>query len=129
MDTKTKKRKLSFIAGLRKAFVRSTTYFNVMTGATSDKTGPRGGVLFVCAICNKAFPKNRCEVDHEDPLTPYHLFQYEMSEKMVLERLFCEISNLRVLCKDICHATHTKNQRKLRSIAKKKRKNEEKEKI
>ena len=93
-----------------------------MEDARSEKKGPRGGTLFTCAICNKAFPKNRCEVDHEDPLTPYHLFQYEMSEAMVIERLFCKASNLRVLCKDVCHATWTKEQRKKRSIAKKKRK-------
>ena len=116
-----KKHKLQLIKYMRKAFIHSEAYQECLEKALSKKKGPRGGIQYLCAECKGSFSKAKIEIDHLISLTPYRLFQYEMSEDMIWERLFCDVSNLRVLCKKPCHLANTKEQRRLRSIAKKAR--------
>lgn len=120
IDKREKKRRLAFISKMRQAFVVSETYTQAIESALSENKGPRGGNLYVCGICEEDFSKGKVELDHfPDPLTPYEIFQYEMSQQMVIDRLFCDPSNLRVLCKT-CHSDWTRGeQKKLRNLVKK----------
>lgn len=86
--------------------------------ALSNEVGPRGGKLYTCACCNENYSKSKIEVDHyPEPVTPFHLFYYEVSEVEYFQRLFCSVDNLQILCKE-CHVDKTLRERKLRREAK-----------
>jgi len=66
---------------------------------------------YTCACCLQDFPGKEVEVDHilpvvsvEDGFIDWNAF---------IDRLFCPIENLQVLCK-VCHKKKTKDERKLR---------------
>jgi 5-methylcytosine-specific restriction endonuclease McrA len=60
---------------------------------------------YKCAICEGWFPDKNIEVDH---INPAGSLKCGDDLKGFVERLFCEIDNLRVLCKP-CHIKITKN--------------------
>lgn len=72
----------------------------------------KGRLVFhsLCASCNQVFPETECSVDHIDPvIDPSVGFQ---SWDEVIERIFCEVDGLQVLCKD-CHDKKTKEEKEI----------------
>lgn len=68
--------------------------------------GPRGGKQFVCAKCSKVDGAKEFQIDHIEPVIPLNKTQSEMSWDEIIERMFCDLSNLQVLCLD-CHHEKT----------------------
>lgn len=117
-EQKEKQRRVNFLNAMRKAFVFSDSYKAVQENSISSETGSRGGDRYTCSDCAKAFPKKDMQIDHHVTVTPFHLRQWEMTEKMIYERIFCEDDNLFYLCSG-CHKSKTAKERVLRSAAKK----------
>ena len=62
--------------------------------------------------------KTMYDVDHVEPVVPYGVLYYEINMEDWIDRLHCDISNLRLLCKD-CHKEKTKKEAELRAKCKK----------
>jgi len=69
--------------------------------------GVRGGVQCVCAICGLCFPMGDVQVDHIQPVVPVD--REILSWDEYIERLFCGVDNLQVLCKP-CHQIKTNDE-------------------
>ena len=66
---------------------------------TNKKTG-REAAHYKCNKCNELFPQKEVQVDHIKPVVdPKKGF---VSWDVFIERLFCEVDNLQVMCK-ACH--------------------------
>lgn len=59
-------------------------------------------------MCNELFPKHMVQVDHVNPVVGEEGFQ---TWDIYIQRLFCEATNLQVLC-SFCHLAKTGRQRK-----------------
>jgi 5-methylcytosine-specific restriction endonuclease McrA len=66
----------------------------------------RSAKHFKCAKCKQEFPAKDVTVDHKIPIVGPEGF---VSWDLFIERLFCSIKNLQVLCKP-CHAIKTKKE-------------------
>lgn len=67
---------------------------------------------YQCEMCNKMFYKKDVEVDHINPIGSLKTFS---DIEIFYERLFCDINNLRVLCKETCHRQVTAAERNKKS--------------
>lgn len=74
---------------------------------------------YLCQSCAQVFGPKEVQVDHIVPVTPPEFSGIEWTE--YVERLFCGIDGLRVLCKG-CHHTVTGEQRKAKIGNRRKRK-------
>jgi 5-methylcytosine-specific restriction endonuclease McrA len=61
------------------------------------------------------------EVDHQEPLIPINKTLEEMEWSEVVDRLWCDVKNLRPLCKP-CHKEKSKEENKERRLQKKAKK-------
>ena len=69
----------------------------------NEKTG-KLAQHFECAKCKKAFVSKDVQVDHKKPVVdPKKGFE---NWETYIDRLFCEVTNLQVLCKP-CHKVKT----------------------
>ena len=83
----------------------------------------RPDVFYICSQCggkakaqrSKFYPQ--AHVDHIDPVVPIGTSFDDMSWDHFIERLFCEASNLQVLCAD-CHKTKTLAENRQRKVFK-----------
>ena len=73
---------------------------------TNKKTG-KLAMHYKCAGCAGEFTSTNIEVDHIEPVVAATGFE---SWDVYIDRLFCEKSNLQVLCKE-CHKTKTKEEK------------------
>jgi len=73
-----------------------------------------------CDECNGVFPEVNCAVDHITPVVPITGFD---SWDGVIERMFCEVENLQVLCNS-CHTKKTKEEKDARKTYSKSQKSE-----
>ncbi len=64
--------------------------------------GPRGGKMWQCNQCFKPLKGKEVLVDHDEPVVPIGMKQADMSLDEYAQRLYCDVSNLQVLCSD-CH--------------------------
>lgn len=71
----------------------------------------RPDVYYQCAMCKNYFKRNEVQVDHIDPVIPFGKTIQDMSYDEIVERIFCRLDNLQVLCKS-CHAKKTKLEKK-----------------
>lgn len=102
------------IKALKRAFSRSKLATAIKNAAVvKDKKGVRGGKVVTCKLCGKVFPQYQCQVDHIEPVCPVQLSLTSMSLDMLYERLFCEASNLQVVC-PTCHQEKSSEERSLR---------------
>jgi 5-methylcytosine-specific restriction endonuclease McrA len=62
--------------------------------------GKRGGKLYICNHCGLTFPLKDVQVDHISPVVPLDREIEDWNE--YINRLFCEVDKLQVLCKS-CH--------------------------
>lgn len=69
----------------------------------NGQPGKRPQVMYKCAICGGLFPKqtnksNNIQVDHIDPVVPFFKKEEEMTYDEIVRGIFCDKSNLQVLC-------------------------------
>lgn len=69
--------------------------------------GVRGGRLYICAKCGLCFNVKDVQVDHIEPVVPINHEITSWDE--YINRLFCDIDNLQVLCKP-CHLIKSNNE-------------------
>lgn len=82
-------RKSLIISALRKIWLWSPERKQALTNAKARKN-------YRCNHCHKLFPKKGVQVDHIIPIGTF------IDWNTYIERLFCPITNLQVLCKT-CH--------------------------
>jgi 5-methylcytosine-specific restriction endonuclease McrA len=78
---------------------------------TNQKSG-RLAKHYKCNKCGDLFSSTNITVDHKIPIVGREGF---VSWDLFIERLFCNIGNLQVLCKP-CHALKTKKETKERKL-------------
>lgn len=107
---------------VRRVFSRSELRRKVLDKAIIkhyDADRPRVTKWVRCNSCQKPYPKYLAVVDHVIPLVPLDKSHLEMSMDEIVDRAWCEESNLQVLCKKPCHhmksLAENKERRKLRS--------------
>ena len=120
------KKERNLIKGaIRRVFSRSEIRGKIVTASLVkhvDLTRPRVKSWCKCGNCNTLIPKSYMEVDHIDPVVPYNTSLEEMSWDELVNRLWCEESNLQAICEE-CHDKKTKVERKMRKDAKAKSSN------
>mgnify|MGYP003642493584 FL=1 len=106
----------SFVTGaLRTATRRWPPKYKALKKAfTKRQINSKTGKLamhFKCASCLSSFVSGDVQVDHKSPaVDPAVGF---VSWDVYVDRLYCEVNNLQVLCKP-CHAEKTAAEKKLR---------------
>lgn len=85
-----------------------------------DANRPRVKKWSICPVCTKHTPTYLIEVDHSDPIIPLDKTLEDMSWDEVISRIWCELDNLKPICKE-CHLIKTKNEAKVRRENRKKR--------
>ena len=82
---------------------------NAFVGKKINAKSNKMAMHYKCAACRKIFVAVDVQVDHIEPVVdPIKGFE---TWDIFINRLFCEIENLQVLCKP-CHKTKTENERK-----------------
>lgn len=56
-------------------------------------------VFYTCAYCKQEFNSNQVQVDHIEPVIPLNIPSKHLSYDTMIKRLFCDESNLQILCK------------------------------
>jgi hypothetical protein len=118
----TDSRYKSFVtSAIRGAFGRFPNKFaalkNAFVGKKTNKKTGREASHYKCAGCKKQFVAKDVAVDHVLPVVdPVVGF---VSWDVYIERMFCDISNLQVLC-SACHKEKTAEERKARCTTTKK---------
>lgn len=116
----TKKEQGLLKGALRRVFSRSelrNTVVNASLIEHSDPKRPRVKKWCRCALCKLPEARSYVAVDHIAPVIPLHRSFEEMSLDEVVDRLWCLLDNLQVLC-ETCHDDKTAEERKLRKIHK-----------
>jgi hypothetical protein len=103
-------------SALRAAFRRWPPKFEVLKNAhTERRLNPKSGKLakhYKCASCGLDFPMKEVQIDHKKPVVDVK--KGFVSWDQFVERLYCEAKDLQVLCKHICHAVKSKEERSKR---------------
>lgn len=102
-------RRNSFITSvIRRGFTRWPPKFEVLNNAKQGKkineSTRRLAEHYQCNVCKGSFIGKEVEVDHINPIVPVSGF---VSWDSFIDNLFCELSNLQVICKT-CHAKKSK---------------------
>ena len=104
----------AILQALKRCFSRSATHRSVLVRSIHPTvTGPRGGKQYTCAGCLKTFGQGGVQVDHIKPVIPVNKKARNMSWNEIIDRLFCNVENLQVLCKR-CHKAKTEVERRQR---------------
>jgi len=104
---------------LRRVFVRSPVIREVMLQARREtprlnkdgSVAKRPSVEYRCNLCQSWRPGSDISVDHIDPVVSVE--EGFVDWNTFMERLFCDASNLQVLC-SVCHKNKTSEERKAR---------------
>lgn len=84
----------------------------------SDPDRPRVTKWSWCTDCGEIIPTYTVDIDHREPLVPLHKSLDEMSLDELAERMWCELDNLKPVCKD-CHKAKSTAENKIRRELKK----------
>lgn len=118
----TKKDKGLLKGSIRRVFSRSDLRKSIIEKAIVPgyKDPKRKAVKFwvKCESCGKMEAKSNVQVDHVIPLVPIDRSAEDMSMDELVDRAWCEESNLKPLCKP-CHHTKTGLENKERRAFKK----------
>jgi len=123
------------IGHMRNAFGRGPIAKEVRRRAISKETGERGGKLYTCAKCGKAFQPKEIQVDHIDEVIPVDKITDDLSLDEIWNRLNCKthwkdsevnFDNLQCLCK-ACHKEKTASERLIREKTRASRKKSDKD--
>lgn len=111
------RKELGLIKGaLRRVFSRSELRRKVLESYTIphvDETRPRVGKWGYCTRCGEVTPRYLLEIDHVSPLIGVTESLDDLSWDAVVDRLWCEESNLKPCCKP-CHKQKSKIENKER---------------
>ncbi len=99
-----------FIGEIRKQWFRSAHYKACLNRIISEKKGVRGGSRRDCVVCGVDITPSKASVDHIDPVTPIHMTQKELGYEKIKERMWCNIENTQIMCKE-CHKKKTAEER------------------
>lgn len=112
---------------LRRVFSRSELRRQVIDRSiiTNYKDSKRKAVKFwvKCETCGKHEAKSNVQIDHINPVIKINETLDDLSWDQLIDRLWCDISNLAIICKP-CHKAKSKEENKERREYKKRRKNE-----
>lgn len=97
----------ALISALKRTFSRSPTVIELLRANRVEsewlkKDGTRAKnnhVFYKCAICGGMFNSNKIQVDHIQPVIPTSIPSRHMDFNMIIDRLFCDRTNLQILCK------------------------------
>lgn len=106
---------------IRRVFSRSDLRKEVLKDSVvihTDVNRPRVKKWSLCASCTRVEPSYLCEVDHRLPIIPLHTALEELTWDYVINQIFCDKTNLQVLCKP-CHLLKSKAENKERREHKK----------
>lgn len=110
---------------LRRVFSRSELRHKALSlasiGDYHHPGRPRVTKWGKCSNCQNMEPLYLMQVDHIDPIIPVKNTLEEMNWDEVIERMWCTVENLAVVCKP-CHQLKTKTENKERRRLKKERK-------
>lgn len=84
----------------------------------TDTTRPRVKTWCLCPSCKGFIPKSYMQVDHIKPIIGIMETLESLSWDEVVDRLWCEYTNLKAICTD-CHLIKTKAENKARRAARK----------
>ncbi len=110
---------------IRRVFSRSELRQSVLEAARIDHFDPerpRVTKWCRCSECKQPVARYQAEVDHTDPIVPVNKSLEMMTWDEIINRIFCNKNNLRLVCK-LCHTVKTKAETKERAKARKERKN------
>ncbi len=100
MDAKDEAKIKNAVARL---FRQSETYKKAMDSAVSLVTkGNRGGKRYHCSKCKNLFMVKDMQVDHFLPVVPIGMKKSELTIQEYINRVYCHVHELQVLCKP-CH--------------------------
>jgi hypothetical protein len=125
MNPRITKKERGLLKGvIRRIFSRSELHKSVKKDAVvsnySDGSRPRVKTWCGCAGCYKIDAISNLVVDHIDPVIPVNSSLEHMSFDNLIDRIWCDKTNLQVLC-DSCHNNKTKVERRERTRFKKNR--------
>lgn len=119
----TKNDKNLIKSALRRAFARSDLHKEIIESTRvkhTDKSRPRVKRWSICPFCEEYTPTYLIQVDHVEPVIPYHLTTDSLGVHELVDRIgFSNKSNLQAMCED-CHFGKTSAERDLRKQYKKK---------
>lgn len=75
-----------------------------------DESRPRVTKWVYCEECGLIFPRYLAEVDHLEPVVPLDKNLEDMTWTELVDAVWCDINNLRVVDKD-CHKAKSKIER------------------
>ena len=100
----------AILSAIKRCFSRSPTHREVLNAAKCpDSKGPRGGARYICDSCKEAFGIKDINVDHKEPIIPIGILSRDMSWDVIIQNIFCTVSNLQVLCRT-CHTAKSKQE-------------------
>lgn len=110
----TEGRKRAFITSVLRTGSRKwpPKYLTLAEAKTEKKVNKKTGRMaqhYLCNSCNEEFTQKDVEVDHISPVVDPKVGFISWDE--YIKRLFCEASNLQVLCKG-CHKKKTLQEKK-----------------
>jgi 5-methylcytosine-specific restriction endonuclease McrA len=109
---------------IRRLFSRSTIRQEVIAQSKIehiDTSRPRVKKWSKCPECKNLTPTYQMEVDHINPVVRLDETLEEMSWDLVVERIWCDIDNLKAICKP-CHKLKSKAESKERRRIKREKK-------
>ncbi len=92
---------------MRQTFSRSEYVKKFRASKKSKKRGVKGGVLYDCDLCGKAFKATELEVHHREPVCPIGKHYTQMTPNLIWKRIWSE--ELDLVCKK-CHKHETDEQ-------------------
>lgn len=124
----TKKDMQLLKGAVRRAFARSELRKTVLEKNSVDhfsEDRPRVTRWGFCSCCGLVVPKYTLQVDHIEPLQPIGTELTDMSMDELVNRAWCDETNLQAICK-ICHKAKSKAENaERRRIKKEKLENEQ----
>ena len=99
-------------SGTRRYPPKWETLKDAYVGIRLNEKTNREGKHYLCALCEGEFPAKEVEVDHIEPVIPSKGFT---SWDDYIARLFCDKSNLQVVCKG-CHKIKSYNEGQERKL-------------
>jgi len=117
-NSRISKKERNLIKGaIRRVFSRSELRQEVIKRCIDkdhiDLTRPRVKTWCKCELCGTYIAKSSMVVDHISPVIPLDSSMEEMTWEQMIDRLWCDISNLQGICEQE-HALKTKLENKLR---------------
>jgi 5-methylcytosine-specific restriction endonuclease McrA len=112
--------------GLRRVFSRSELRRSVLNSAKIDHwdgSRPRVRTWYKCELCGHRDNANNVQVDHIEPVVPLDRSLQNLDWEELINRLWCDPSNLQILCLT-CHKEKSKIENKERRKLKKEKKDE-----